>query len=106
MFPDTAPSEIEDSNHPTAPEKYELLQNYPNPFNASTTIAYHLPRRSHVRLAVYNILGQQIETIVNGVQRAGAHTVIWDTSHLASGIYFYKLQADNFTAIKKCGLIK
>jgi hypothetical protein len=105
-FPDAAPTGIKNVNHYTVPQKFELLQNYPNPFNASTTIEYRLPKRSPVKISVYNILGQQIETVVNGIQIAGEYKVVWDTSHLASGIYFYKLQAGHFTAIKKCGLIR
>jgi hypothetical protein len=105
-FPDTAPSEIKNTNNNAVPEQFELLQNYPNPFNASTTIEYRLPIRSQVHISIYNILGQQIEIVVNGARDAGDHMVVWNTSHLASGIYFYKIQADNFSSIKKCGLIK
>jgi hypothetical protein len=105
-FPDTAPSGTKNVNYNTVPGQFELVQNYPNPFNATTTIAYRLPKRSHLRISIYNILGQKIETVMNGIRNAGDHKVIWDTSNLASGIYFYKMEADHFTAIKKCGLVK
>lgn len=105
-FPDTAPDAIKKTDGETVPVKFELLQNYPNPFNASTVIAYRLPTRTHVKISVFNLLGQQVAILENAIRQAGDHSVIWDTTPLASGIYFYKLQAANFSSMKKCCLIK
>lgn len=88
------------------PETYELAQNYPNPFNPATTIQYALPLAGKVRLAVYNLLGQQVATLVDGPQAAGRYTVPFDASHLASGVYFYRLEATNFVDVKKMLLVK
>ncbi len=77
------------------PKKFELNQNYPNPFNPSTIISYDLPRQAHVRLDVYNILGEKVETLVDKAQQAGLHEVTFNASRLASGVYFYRLSAGN-----------
>lgn len=69
-----------------------LEQNYPNPFNPSTTISYALPHRSYVKLTVFNTLGQQAATLVNGEVEAGYHQVTFNAGGLASGVYFYRLQ--------------
>jgi hypothetical protein len=88
------------------PREFELLQNYPNPFNPSTTIRYGLPHKSAVQLAVYNTLGQQVATLVQGEQEAGFHEVRFDGSRLSSGVYLYRLQAGDYVAIKKLILLK
>jgi hypothetical protein len=77
-----------------APEEYRLYQNYPNPFNPTTTISYQLPKVSHVRLTIYNIVGQRITTIIDEAQGPGYHETVWDVKRLASGTYFYELRAD------------
>jgi hypothetical protein len=89
--------------HPTA---FSLSQNYPNPFNPTTTIRYALPRRSHVTLAVYNTLGQLVARLVNGDIEAGSHEVTFDAKGLASGVYFYCIQAGDFVQSKKLLLLK
>ncbi len=91
---------------PKIPEKWALLQNYPNPFNASTLISFDLPRDSHVRLDVYNILGQRVATLADDFMVAGNHSVTWSDDAIASGVYFYRLQADDFTATRKMTLLK
>jgi hypothetical protein len=88
------------------PDKFALLQNYPNPFNPSTTIPYELPKRSHVVLDVYNMLGMQVSELVNEERPAGVHAVQFNGSGLASGVYFYRLQTGAFVQTKKCVLVK
>ncbi len=88
------------------PLTFALLQNYPNPFNPSTVIRYTLPRRSQVTLTVFNTLGQLVSTLINGEVEAGVHEVQFKASGLASGVYFYRLQAEDFTQAKKLCVIK
>ena len=85
---------------------YSLEQNYPNPFNPATTITYTIPNESQVSLVVYDIMGKEVTSLVNGKQSAGKHTVQFDASSLASGTYFYKLSADHFNSVKKMILLK
>lgn len=86
--------------------EYSLGQNYPNPFNPSTTIQYSLKESGYVNLAVYNSLGQKVLSLVNDHQNVGSHSVKFDASHLASGIYIYRIKANNFIASKKLLLLK
>jgi hypothetical protein len=88
------------------PVEYSLSQNYPNPFNPSTTIRYGLPQKSDVMLTVYNTVGQQVRVLVNGTQDAGYHEAQFDASELASGLYFYRLQAGTFVQSKKLVLVR
>jgi len=88
------------------PFGFELKQNYPNPFNPSTTISFSIPKRSYVRLSVYNSLGEKISTLISNELEAGIHSIIYDASNLPSGIYYYKLEADNFISTKKMLLMK
>jgi hypothetical protein len=83
-----------------------LVQNYPNPFNPVTTIKFEIPKKSFVSLKVYNLLGEEIEELAGGVFLTGVHSVIFDASRLASGIYFYKMRANNFLQTKKMFFIK
>ena len=85
---------------------YRLLQNYPNPFNPITAISYRLSAVSDVKLTVYNVLGQKIRTLVNEKQSAGKYRVSFDASGLAGGVYFYRLQAGDFTATRKMILMQ
>ena len=89
-----------------APAAYCLSQNYPNPFNPTTTIRYALPERSYLSLTVYNTLGQQVATLVEGEQEAGYHEVQFDASSLASGVYLYRLQAGDFVQARKLVVVK
>jgi photosystem II stability/assembly factor-like uncharacterized protein len=88
------------------PSNYSLEQNYPNPFNPTTTINFSLPKASDVSLKVYDALGNEVMSLVSGFKNEGTHSVVLDASGLSSGMYFYKLQAGNFTATKKLTLIK
>lgn len=93
------------------PKSFELFQNYPNPFNPQTQIRYDLPVSGNVRLTIYNILGQKVKVLVDEIQDAGYKSVIWDGKDIdgrdvASGIYFYKIEAQNFEKTKKMVLLK
>jgi endo-beta-N-acetylglucosaminidase D len=88
------------------PDHFSLLQNYPNPFNPSTSIKFSIPKESNVRLEILNILGEQIELLVNETKTAGTYGAVWNAINMSSGIYFYRLQAGNFVETKKMVLIK
>lgn len=93
------------------PSDFSLAQNYPNPFNPTTTIEYFLPSASNVRLTVYNISGQVVTTLIKGRRSSGNHSHDWDGygsngSRAASGVYFYRLQTDQFTETRKMILLK
>ena len=88
------------------PTQFELSQNYPNPFNPVTSIGYTLPTTAKVKLSVFNVLGQEVASLVDGQVEAGYHTVKWDAHEMATGVYFYRLEAGSFTATKKCLIVK
>lgn len=90
----------------TKPTRYYLSQNYPNPFNPTTTIEFSTPERSHVSLKVYDVLGNEVATLVNGWMESTNHKVIFNAADLASGIYYYTLTTGNFTSTKKLILLK
>jgi hypothetical protein len=88
------------------PTKFNLDQNYPNPFNPSTTIKFELPRASQVSLTVYDVLGRQVSVLVNEKRDAGSYEVKFNGSNLASGVYFYRLQAGSYVDTKKLLLLR
>lgn len=88
------------------PTNYVLMQNYPNPFNPSTLIRFGLPSDSHVRLSVFNILGQEVAVLLDRTMTAGFHKVNFDASNMTSGLYIYRIQADNFVQVRKMMLAK
>ena len=90
----------------TEPFAFALEQNYPNPFNPSTTINFTLGHSSLVKLTIFNILGQRVGTLVNSQLEAGPHSVKFNASNLASGVYFYRLEAGSFQSNKKMLLLK
>jgi hypothetical protein len=102
----TGGSFVEEDYTPGTPESFFLSQNYPNPFNPSTTIRFSLPRSCHVTLKVFNILGQEVETLIEGERRAGEYELRWTPEGLASGVYFYNLQAGESVETKRLILLK
>lgn len=88
------------------PGIFELKNAYPNPFNPTTTIGYAIPEASTVRLTVYNVTGQKVATLMNEKQSAGQHEIVFNAGQLASGLYFYRLEAGNQIMIKKMTLLK
>ena len=90
----------------STPKEYVLYQNTPNPFNPTTTITYTLPVDTNVKLAIYNISGQQVTQLKNTFDTAGAYSVIWDALYMPSGIYFYTLKTDKFAKTIKMLLLK
>ncbi len=100
------PAPPEQSTAYLNPEVYTLSQNYPNPFNPSTVISYQLPVDSWVTLKVYTMLGEEVTTLAHEFQASGVKSLVWDASGLASGMYYYRLQAGNFTETKKILLTK
>ncbi len=93
-------------NTQVVPTEFVLGQNYPNPFNPSTTISYKLSSDGNVSLKIYDVLGNQVATLITGYQNAGSYKINFDASTLASGIYFYKLQTSSFIQVKKMMLLK
>jgi len=101
------PTDIHDGEESApVPKRLLLYQNYPNPFNAATYISYQLTKPSHVRLVIYNLLGQKLATLVDCKQQRGNRSVIWDASGFASGIYFYRLSAGDYTFTRRMVLSK
>ena len=88
------------------PNEYALHQNYPNPFNPTTTISYEVAHAGPVTLKVFNLLGQEVATLVNGAKEPGTYKVTWNGGGLPSGMYFYKMQSGSFTATKRMLLLK
>jgi hypothetical protein len=88
------------------PGKFELSQNYPNPFNPTTTIKFSIPEAGYVKLTLYNILAQEIKTLINESKEAGVHTINFNASDLNSGLYIYKLEVNGLTQTRKMTLVK
>lgn len=85
---------------------FYLAQNYPNPFNPTTTINFSIPEQSLVTLKIYNALGEEVKTLVNELKSVGNYEIKFDASKLSSGIYFYRLKADNYIETKKMLMLK
>jgi hypothetical protein len=93
------------------PQDYRLLQNYPNPFNPATAIGYALPQISRVELKIYNLLGQEIRTLVDKQQQPGKYTITWDGAdnhgqQVSSGIYIYQIKAGDYVESRKMVLLR
>lgn len=104
FFDQSNPSGV--SNKEQFPDGYKLHQNYPNPFNPSTTISYSLSRNSHVKLSIYNTLGEKVLLIIDEEKTAGEHSVKFEALNLSDGVYFYKIQAGEFQQTRKMLLVK
>lgn len=88
------------------PEEFAVFQNHPNPFNPSTTISFSIPESEKVTLSIFNITGQKIAELHDGVMAAGKHSIIWNASNMPSGTYFYRLTAGSYSAKNKMMLVK
>ena len=95
-----------DDEQPNLPKEFALEQNYPNPFNPSTTLKYEIPKESYITLKVYDILGREVETLVNKEQKAGYYEVEFDASNLTSGIYLINIRAEGLSSKKRFTLVK
>jgi len=93
-------------NPSAAPEGYSLLQNYPNPFNPNTTIKFSLSKATHIILSIYNSLGKEVAELISKDMSAGFYTTEWNASGFASGVYYYRIVADNFIRTMKLILLK
>ncbi|HWA05352.1 MAG TPA: T9SS type A sorting domain-containing protein, partial [Ignavibacteria bacterium] len=95
-------------NHSSSniPKGYFLSQNYPNPFNPLTNIKFDIPKRSYVKISIHDILGKEISVLVNEELNAGTFEVNWDASNFPSGVYFYKIETEEFSESKKMVLVK
>ncbi|HCV42141.1 MAG TPA: hypothetical protein DGH68_01560 [Bacteroidetes bacterium] len=97
---------VDIERNPTVVDHFSLAQNYPNPFNPATTFRYSLPFSEFVTVKIYNLLGQEVETLVNEQQQSGEYTLRYDASRLTSGVYFYQLRAGSFSEVRKMLLLK
>jgi hypothetical protein len=88
------------------PESFELFQNYPNPFNPSTTIGFSLPKASQVKINIYNMIGEQVETLAEGTFEQGYHSISFNAASIPSGTYVYRFEGSDFVQVKKMVLIK
>jgi hypothetical protein len=102
----TTVTSVKEVSEISIPNNYELSQNYPNPFNPSTTIRFSIPQEGIVKLRIYNILGQEVATLINGYRAAGTYNVNWNAGSLASGLYIYRLETSNTVIAKKMLLMK
>ncbi len=100
-------------DHPTSiddmagiPEKFDLLPNYPNPFNPQTTIRFAVPKRSFVKLTIYDINGKQVSNLFSGIKNPGNYAITWNASSLPSGMYFIKMDTETYASVRKCILVK
>jgi hypothetical protein len=105
-FTMVTPLGVNNNLYTGTPTKYELSQNYPNPFNPVTKINFALPKQGFVTLKIYDVLGREVRTLVNEVKSAGQFSVDFNASEFASGVYFYRLESNGFSDIKRMMLIK
>ncbi len=106
VFPTTFCGWCDEPTNVDVPEEFALANAYPNPFNPETTIQYSISEPCHATLTVFNVAGQEVATLVDGEMEVGNFNVTFNAADLASGVYFYKLNAGDFSAIKKMTLVK
>jgi len=99
-------SKLDEIGLVSTPTSLHLSQNYPNPFNPTTQIAYQLPDAANVRLSIFNLLGQEVEVLVNERKEAGSYTASWNAGNLSSGVYMYRLEVGSNVITKRMTLIK
>jgi hypothetical protein len=100
------PVSVEDSNSDLLPETFDLQQNYPNPFNPETTIAFKISSTTPVSIKVFDLLGNEVAVLIDEVKQPGIYRISFDGGNLASGVYFYKMIAGDFSSVKKMSLLK
>ncbi len=110
-YADSTIVSVPETSAPILPSEFTLRQNYPNPFNPTTNIEFYIPRRSHVSIIIYNLLGQQVKQLLNDEKPAGHHMTSWDGAdshgcHVSTGIYFYRLRAGDYTETRKMLLLR
>ncbi|MFH1008873.1 MAG: T9SS type A sorting domain-containing protein, partial [Candidatus Latescibacterota bacterium] len=96
----------EEEDAKTLPETFSLRQNAPNPFNPTTEIRYQLPEASHVELAVYDMRGRKVQVLVDRFVKAGYRSVMWEAEEVASGLYFVRMEAGEFVAVRKMVVVR
>lgn len=111
VLKDPAPSGVDDITDGDLPREFDLRQNYPNPFNPSTNIEFDVPKKAHIKLTVFNVLGQEVNRLVNEDMAPGKKSVTWNGdsqsgAKVSSGMYFYKLETDGYVSTKKMLLVK
>jgi hypothetical protein len=106
QFTASAATGIDERFTVQAPESFAFDRNYPNPFNPSTTLRYHIPETQHVTLKVFDILGNEVTTMVDGLQPAGIYEVRFDGTNRPSGVYYARLETDHFSAVRRLTLLK
>ncbi|MEX0720770.1 MAG: T9SS type A sorting domain-containing protein [Balneolaceae bacterium] len=102
----TANTSVSNENLDLTPKQFNLEQNYPNPFNPATVISYQIPANSEVTLAVYNVMGQKVATLVDESKSAGNYQVNWDAGSMSSGVYYYRLKSAGQVLTRQMTLIK
>jgi hypothetical protein len=106
LLPEVPTTSVREDLNAPLPRSFELAQNYPNPFNPSTNIEFSLPQAQDVTLKIYNLLGREVETLVDQKLEAGSYSVQFDAGDKPSGVYFYRLEAGGNVTTKKMSLIK
>jgi hypothetical protein len=97
---------VQERRTDSIPAKFSLEQNYPNPFNPETTISYEVSRRSHVVMKIFDLTGREVASLVDEVKEPGSYQVQWDARSMASGVYFYRLEAGSFKQTRKMTLVR